>query len=79
MFNIISALKILFLQLIQKCSENIFEVIDQIKNFNLNGKLSTEIANPPEEREMYYIKIAKIPILQYCVKIMIQILYVSVQ
>lgn len=36
-----------------------------------------EIANPADEREMYYIEIAKLPVLQYCVKIMIQILYVS--
>ncbi|VVC32526.1 Integrator complex subunit 10 [Cinara cedri] len=59
----------------KKCAENIFEVVHQTKSFILNGKLSMEIANPPEEREMYYIQIAKLPVLQYCVKIMIQILY----
>lgn len=55
----------------------IFEVVEQINSLSLYGKVSTEIANPPEEREMYYIQIAKLPVLQYCVKIMVQILYVS--
>lgn len=42
------------------------------------GQISMEIANPPKEREMYYIQIAKLPVLQYCVKILVQILYVSI-
>lgn len=59
----------------KKCTEHIFEVVDQIESLSLYGSVSTEIANPPEDREMYYIQIAKLPVLQYCVKIMVQILY----
>lgn len=57
---------------------HMFDVIDQIESLSLLGKVSMEIANPPDEREMYYIQIAKFPVLQYCVKIMVQILYVSI-
>ncbi|XP_022166241.1 integrator complex subunit 10-like [Myzus persicae] len=59
----------------KECTKHIFEVIDQIESLSLYGTVSTEIANPPEVREMYYIQIAKLPVLQYCVKIMVQILY----
>jgi len=63
----------------QKCTEYIFEVVEQIESLNLYGKVSIEIANPSEEREMYYIQIAKLPVLQYCTKIMVQIFYVSIK
>jgi len=53
-------------------------VVEQIENLSMYGSVSAEIANPPEDREMYFIQIAKLPVLQYCVKIMVQILYVSV-
>ncbi|XP_050421882.1 integrator complex subunit 10 [Adelges cooleyi] len=62
-------------QQFKKCVEHIFEVVKLLENLSLYGDVSSEIANPPEEREMYYIKIAKLPVLQYCTKIMVQILY----
>ncbi|XP_050540764.1 integrator complex subunit 10 [Daktulosphaira vitifoliae] len=59
----------------KKCTENIFEVVEELEELNLHGIVSSEVTNPPPEREMYYIQIAKLPILQYCTKILIQILF----